>query len=428
MKKAGLEIIKGFLAALLNILPILFCVCILYSGILKQEPVWWKYAVISILPCLFFLIRYLDIQKAGFFLLHVLLMTGCFFFANTLDVKIVFSFIVIIFFILSIYTKVVKKQPEEMILFPAMTFLFAFISYFTTASTFGEKGYQKIVMLTITYVILYFSYQYLNGFLDYLRNNEVSTKNIPRKSIFLTGVSAMAGFLVLFLGMAFLLARGNYFAGGLSKIKERIKQFFIWLLGFAPEGMESGTALEETAEEIEYLENFAQDTENVTHLPESVIKAIDYFVTIGAYVICMTAILLVSVMVIKAVCAAFREKKEKTKDNELAPKDKVTKMKRKAGKEKVKKELQQFSKEKKIRKLYVDLIIKKNVVKDKQERKAKLKGLKYQTPKEQCSQLERKNNICSLYEKARYSGKEVTKDDVKRMKEYCLAEGKNSPL
>jgi len=88
----------------------------------------------------------------------------------------------------------------------------------------------------------------------------------------------------------------------------------------------------------------------------------------------------------------------------------------------------QFSKDKKIRKMYEDLVWKKNLgpKPDKDEKRLVANRLKYQTPKEQCKYLNSGEPIRRMYEKARYSGGEITKDDVRAMKEICTLEAKKS--
>ena len=74
------------------------------------------------------------------------------------------------------------------------------------------------------------------------------------------------------------------------------------------------------------------------------------------------------------------------------------------------------------------MIVKKTIQgkSDKHERKALLTGLKYKTPLQQCDSVQEKETIHILYEKARYSGKEITKEDLRQMRTACIKEGKNS--
>ena len=87
-----------------------------------------------------------------------------------------------------------------------------------------------------------------------------------------------------------------------------------------------------------------------------------------------------------------------------------------------------FSKDKKVRKMYEDLVWKKNLgpKPDKNEKALVANRLKHQTPKEQCKYLVSGEAIRRMYEKARYSGEEITKEDVRAMKEVCSLEVKKS--
>ena len=106
-------------------------------------------------------------------------------------------------------------------------------------------------------------------------------------------------------------------------------------------------------------------------------------------------------------------------------KEKVTKIKQ-ARPEKKNRE-SQLSKNKKIRKMYEELVWKKNLgpKADKYEKTIVANRLKYQTPTEQCRYLGSGEVIRRMYEKARYSDCEITKNDVRAMKEICVLESKS---
>ena len=106
-------------------------------------------------------------------------------------------------------------------------------------------------------------------------------------------------------------------------------------------------------------------------------------------------------------------------------KEKVTKIKQ-ARPEKKERE-NQLSKNKKIRKMYEELVWKKNLgpKADKEEKKIVANRLKYQNPQEQCRYLVSGEAIRKMYEKARYSDNEITKNDVGAMKEICALEAKS---
>ena len=112
-------------------------------------------------------------------------------------------------------------------------------------------------------------------------------------------------------------------------------------------------------------------------------------------------------------------------EEEIQVKEKVTKIKNKKAENKVTRK--QNTKEKKIRKMYEDLVWKKNIgpKPDKSEKELVVNRLKYQTPKQQCRYMGSGEAIRKMYEKARYSGQEVTGNDVRAMKEICMLEGKS---
>lgn len=423
MKKNGLEIISGFLAVWLNYIPVLLVALCIYAVVLKTEPSIFKLLILGLLPCAFYLIRYFEFGIVAYFGLHILGVVGCYFLGGTLEQKIIYIIIGILFLGLSVYAKIGKKQAEDVILFAAMAFLIAFISYFAVFTNAGEKKANLVVFLVVIYIICYLLYQHIKGFLDYIRNNEVSTKNIPKKHIFFTGFGSMAGFLFLFAGFAFLIAQGNFLADIIYKIKALLEKFFIWLLSLAPDGMKQGGKGEEVEETKEIVKELSGHAEPAHQLSEEMMEVIDNIVTIGAYLISTIAILLIAYLIIRAIFAAFKIKREKNEEEIILPKDTVTRLqnKTKAKRDKSK----QFTKEKKIRKLYEELIVKKTIEGkyDKYEKKKLVENLKYQTPEKQCdviSEKEKSQEIKELYEKVRYSGKEATKEDLRQMKDLCI--------
>lgn len=423
MRKSGLEIISGFLAVWLNYIPVLLVTLCLYAVVLKVEPSIFKLLVLGLLPCGFYLIRYFELNIVAYLGLHILGVVGSYLLGNTLEQKIIYTIIGVLFFGLSIYAKVGKKQAEDVILFAAMAFLIAFISYFAILSNVGEKDANLVVLFVIIYIIFYLLYQHIKGFLDYIRNNEVSTKNIPKKHIFFTGFGSMAGFLFLFAGFAFLIAKGNFLADIIYKIKALLEKFVIWLLSLAPDGIEQGYKVEEAVETEEVVKGLNGYVEPMLKVSEEMDELIDNIVTIGAYLISAVAILLIAYLIIRAIFAAFKIKREKNEEEIVLPKDTVAKLQKRVKVHKY--NVKQFSKEKKIRKLYEDLIVKKTLEGkyDRHEKKKLVENLKYQTPKVQCGVIdekEKRKEVKELYEKVRYSGKEATKEDLRQMKDLCI--------
>ena len=226
------------------------------------------------------------------------------------------------------------------------------------------------------------------------------------------------------MGFAVLLAKGNLLSNLIYKIGDLIERFMIWLLGFAPKGMEQAGKVEDEAVHMEYLENMGENIEPVRRLSPEMVELINKIVTIGAYIIFGTFILLFTYALFKAVIEAFKVKRDENEEEVVLIKDKVTKVKR--NKEVSREKENYFAKDRKIRKMYEDLVWKTELKykKDFMEKKTLAEQLKYRTPKEQCHNLRSQEIIRRMYEEARYSNREITKDDVRRMKELCLLEGK----
>lgn len=421
----SLETVRGFLATQLNYIPTLFIVFAIYFGILKQEPTMWKFAVLAVFPFGFYLIRVYVTKMTLFFILHLGWAVLPYFLAQNIAELIIFILFGVIFFGVSVYFKMTRPVPEDGVLFVAMTSILAIVAYFSALAGSGEKAAGSIAALAIVYVVYYMIFEYMTGYINYIRNNEVSNQSIPKKHIFKTSASTLVGFLTLFVGFALLLVKGNLFADLIYKIGDLIKRFIIWLLSFAPEAMEQGTP-EEGAEAYDTMYEMAENVEPVYELPPEILELIDRIVTVGAYIIFGVAILLVTYALFRAVIEAFKVKRDANEEEVVLVKEKVTKVQRTKAEKKVREK--QFSKEKKIRKMYEDLVWKKNIgpKADKVEKNIVATRLKYQTPKEQCRYLNSQEAIRRMYEKARYSDGEITRDDVRLMKEICALEGKSN--
>lgn len=422
--KKKLEIASGFLASQLNYIPVLLVVLTVYLGILKIQPNLGKYFLLGLLPFGFYLIRVYGKNLFVFLGLHLGWAALPYLLAETVPEKVFFILMGIVFFAISVYFKVANKQKEDMILFAAMTCILGIVAYFSALSGKVENADGIIVTLAIVYIVFYMLHRYLKGYISYIENNQVSNQNIPKAHIFKTSFSTLIGFLTLFVGFALLIAKGNFLADLIHKIGELLKRFLIWLLSHAPEAMEQGGVVEETTETIEEVNRFGENIEPIYELPPEIIELIDNIVTIGAYVICGVGILLVTYALFRAIIEAFKVKREDNEEEVVLVKEKVSKLEKR---EKPKKQREKiYQTDKKIRKMYEDLIIKKTLIGkiDKKERRAVLSKLRYQTPAEQCRDVGSKEYIHRLYEKARYSSKEITKEEVKQMKDLCLLENK----
>ena len=426
--RKSLELAGSFLATQLNYIPALFIIFTLYFGILKEWPQMWKICVLALVPFGFYLVRYYVTNIPLYFILQLLHTIWPNFLAENLAERIVFLLLSLIYLGISIYFKVKNKKQDDSILFAAMVCIIAIICYFSTVSGMGEKAAGYVAILAIIYVVEYMLYLYITGYVNYVKNNEVSNQNIPTKHILKTSFGALAGFLTLFTGFALLLVKGNLLADLIYKIGDALKRFLIWLMSFAPDPIEQATptAEEIKAMEAEEVEAFNGAVEAIYELPPEVVELIDKFVTIGAYLIASVGIIIITYAIFKMIVESFRINREDGEEEIKIVKEKVVKLSRQS-KGKQEKDISS-GKDKKIRKLYEDLIFKKQIaiLGDKGDRRRKIERLKFKTPSEQCKDIRGKKQICAMYEKARYSDACITKEDVRMMKEFIMLENKNS--
>ena len=420
-----LEYLKAFLATQLNYIPALCVVFALYFGILKKDPTMWKFALLAILPFGFYLIRRFVNNIILFFLLHLLWAAWPILIATNLTEKIIFLITAVVYCAVSVYFKMTKHALEDGVLYVAMTALLAIVAYFFSASISGENKAMNIAILAIVYVVYFLIHEYMTGYINYIRNNEVSNQSIPKKHIFKTSISALVGFTTLFIGFSMLVLRANWFSGAIAKIRALIEKFIIWLLSFAPDAMEQAWGGEGT-QNVDEVYQTVTHLEPKNELPPEVNEAVGNIVTVGAYIIAVVVVLTLAYAIFRAIVAAFKVKHEENEEEIVLVKEKITKINKKEREKKAKES--HFSKDKKIRKMYEDIVWKKNLgpKPDKNEKAIVANRLSHQTPKEQCRYLLSGEAIRRMYEKARYSGQEMTKDDVRAMKEICTLEAKKS--
>ena len=420
----SLELIKGFLATQLNYIPALCVVFAIYFGILKAEPTLWKFALLAVVPFGFYLIRRFVKNIILFFILHLGWAAWPFFLAKDIAESVIFILLGVIFFAVSVYFKMTAHTPEDGVLFVAMTAILAIAAYFIALSGSGEKAAGYIALLAIIYVVYFMTHEYIAGYINYIKNNEVSNQSIPKQHIFKTSASTLVGFVTLFVGFALLLVKANWLSGVIGKIGDLIKRFITWLLSFAPEAMEQGTPQNES-EAIEQMYEMGENVDNAYHLPPEIVELIDKIVTIGAYIIFGTFVIIITYALFRAIIAAFKVKRDDNEEEIVLVKEKIIKIKKEKAQKKEREN--QFSKDRKIRKMYEELVWKKSLgpKPDKDEKKRVANRLKYQNPQEQCRYLVSGEAIRKMYEKARYSGGEITKNDVRAMKEICSLESKS---
>lgn len=420
----SLETINGFLATQLNYIPALCVVFTVCFGILKAEPSLWKFALLAVVPFGFYLIRRFVKNIVLFFIMHLGWCVWPFFVANSITEKVIFVLLAVVFFAVSVYFKLNRPVPEDGVLFVAMTAILAIVAYFASLSGSGEKAAGYIAILAIIYVVYFMTHEYISGYINYIKNNTVSNQSIPKQHILKTSASTLVGFVTLFVGFALLLVKANWLSGLIGQIGNLIKRFIIWLLSFAPEPMEQGKTVD-GAEMIEQTYEMGENVEPVYHLPPEIVELIDKIVTIGAYIIFGTFVIMITYALFRVVIAAFKVKRDDNEEEVVLVKEKVTKIKKEKNQKKEREN--QFSKDRKIRKMYEELVWKKSLgpKPDKDEKKRVANRLKYQNPQEQCRYLVSGEAIRRMYEKARYSGGEITKNDVRAMKEICSLESKS---
>ena len=423
MKQKKIIIINDFLATLLNYIPAAMFIIAVYSGVLKDTPNMWKLLLLAIVPFLYYLVRKYCYFFPLFLLLHLFTLGACILFGNNLAEKIIYGMIGGIFFVVSFAIKLKKEQPEDIPLFASMAVVVLLLSYFFQAAGGGPDQSMALVQYMLFYIGIYLLHHYLTGYLAYIKNNEVSTENIPQKRILASGGSIVAGYTFLSVAVCALIGSGNYLSDFTHWLKDMFRRFMMWLLSFAPDGMEQAKQVtEETAGDVQYdiMEQMPPGDMNPI-----LAEIIDKIVIIVTVLIVLAAVGAVTYLLVSAIQNAFQMKKENNEEIEIiSPKEKKERIRR-VKNTKTKEKGRNLSKDRKIRRLYETTIkaaVNRQAATEEAAEKIR-KSLKYQTAEEQVkSQFDDKEEaetFRELYEWARYSNVAVTTGQVKQMKEIC---------
>lgn len=256
----------------------------------------------------------------------------------------------------------------------------------------------------------------------YIRNHAPSTKlDLGRLRAMNRLTSLAYGAL---LGICFLVASMCQPDGVGRKILEAIRSFLKWLLSFAPDGMENRATEWEKEQGIDHMTG----GDMLQTAPDSELgKIIDKIIYYGGILLAVALLLFMVISIFVLAYRFFYQKKKPADDIEeyTEPiRTKAVRRKKKPGGERS----PWRSPAKRIRRLYKrsmrhfwgrssyapEYLTPKEQLRFLREHEAELKGKKAwfyaMTPEEQ-------EEFLHLYEKARYSGAQVTEEDAARMEQ-----------
>lgn len=368
----------------------------------------------SLFPLLFFLIRRAVSRLIPFVLLHLA--------AAALSLLVPVSFpagkAVCVLCTLGylLYSHTLRLKHDEVfscgLHLPAGVGMAAFSAFFVRYLEIKDWDNYYIIAL-IAAIALYFIIYYVEHYLDFLSVNESSAGFLPAAEMFHSGMGLVLLYTLLGTGILLLSSQFAWLSGILQPIKALLFRFLRFL--FSGKGEEPGEEIE-----IPIIEELQGNGEEMT-LPEAtepfwLWKVLEYLaMVILAVVICGLVVLsLVKLFQLIRQYLNLRLQKEHAVDGEETC-DFREKCELEHNTERKRQSLfSALSPHERIRKLYKKKLLASAPQLPEEDRNR----MGIYTAKEWERKLETRG-MSALYERARYSGQEMTGADVKRMKEAC---------
>ena len=376
------------------------------DGMLWPNFILW--GVLSLVPFIFFLIRRYFNNFLVFLVCHIGLMAAMFLMpSDSIVEKVLICIITILYFSQSIYLKFRKSGIESNGITPV-------VSVGMIATSLFLQHFLKNYDFDNCYIVIFFAFfcifamqYYLENFLKFMSVNKSSAGHIPEKEILFTGISMSA--LYTAGGVIILLFATNI--KWLEQIFKLIKSGLISILRFLLSFSKPQEQIFELEEEIvEDISDIILSSEEETSfwLWEVIENILFWAIIIGIAVVLIISIKKLIIYLIKR----FGEKGNIKENNNQAVND----VRQKCEIEKRNKKLMSFkilfSPKEKIRRIY-----KKSILKEKEKIIGDLdvEILNCYTPME-CGIHIENIEMVHLYEKARYSNEDCSRDDIRNMK------------
>lgn len=372
-----------------------------------ERPQFFLWGVLSIIPFIFFIIRryisdFLFFVGGHIGLLAIMIIMPSY---NIVE-KVLICFMVIFYFGQSIYIKFRKSGKESNGIIPV-------VSVGIIAGSLFLQHFQKKYLFDNYYVVLFivffslFAIQYyIDNFLKFMNVNKNSVGYIPKNEIFISGFSMSALYTVF--GVIILLFSLN--TKWLEHIFKLIKYVLVIILKFLLSfGKPSELEFQLDEEIIQEIPDIIPQDEATSFWLWEVIQ------NILMYVVLIGVIFALTISIRKLIIYLIQRFREKRNIIEKANKT-VNDVRQKCEVEKKEKRTvpfwQLFTPEEKIRRIY-----KKRIIKEKEKIIGDLEVRKLNSyTSMECGVCIEDTDMVHLYEKARYSNYDCSKDDIRNMK------------
>lgn len=277
----------------------------------------------------------------------------------------------------------------------------------------GTRDWDAYYCFTLIGVIaLYLMISYIDRYLDFLTLNQSSAGFLPAREMFQSGMGLAVGYTLLGVGILFLSSQFEWLAGILQPLKQLLIRFLRFLFSHLPEPEPEG--------EIPVQETPPRGQMEGDMLPEpsapfwlwQVLETIVMILFIGAVVFGIVVLTLKLIRLIRKhlVLGMFQQK---TQVEDAVDFREKCELEKRTGKKR-QHLFNLLSSRERIRKLYQKKIL-SSAEKMPDTDKSRLD---IYTAREWEPRLET-DGMAEIYEQARYSNREMTSADVRKMKEAC---------
>ena len=412
-----LEVIANGLAECLNFILLAAIETVLLLNFMKLWPQMWRIMIPMLAPVFFYFLcekcRNVLLFFAGH-LLPVILVAAML--GDTVYERTLLAIGVVILAGMSIRRQLSGSEDKGTEAAPVIAAAGLFLGLYLLDYGAGEgTASEYLLQMLFGYLAGYFVYAYITGFLNYIDVNNRTAEHIPEKRAFGVSFGMMAVFTFVSLLLTFLMTNRELIEKTGRAIRELMMRIIRFLTYFLPEYEPGAVEVQRTT----------QISGEKVMLPAGetswIVQILDVILTLfalGIIVLFVGNLVLTLYRMIKNASwgSSIREKKGKEEEDKIESIFLSERQKRKAEKKPGLFAAKNYNEQ--IRRLYYKTIWKKYQVL-KEEKTAKL--IKESTPRECCNQLFAEHKeaaylFVTLYEKARYTKQECTKEEVRQMK------------
>jgi hypothetical protein len=406
MSRRVISIFKNYLVIQLNHL-VFVAAAISSLGLLSVQRSYWLLWVLAVVvPIGMYVARVKTNTIVSFFAYHILFLVAGLIVPVSILPKLILIAMMIVYFVLS-FRKKITETPELLDQVSPAAFVIVI-----GAMTFKNHAYvSQCVAIAWIYLVLYFLMHFLSVHLYFVEIQEQSASNMPEQELLFQGLKQVGVFTGITCFFAAIASNPNW----ISKILDVLKSWVMVLLKAIFSGVSEGI-IEESAQSQPAPDGSMGDMLPKAEYSELWLRILEILEVVYDIII---FILIVGIIyfgirsAIRFVKENFGNANKRNEAKKILSNQDIRESCRTEVKKKSRKSFLGFlNNEQRIRTIYKKKVLreKDKIIGEKQEQ-----ALSYFTAKECCEKMEA-SLLKEAYEKARYSGQEITSEDVRSVK------------